>query len=607
MIQPFIISLLLVFSLPLTAGEGLPLEKDFTTAEVTAPFLFELESTTDLLTHPSHTPDRWKPVDRINYGRNPHGWARFTVTSKTGRTVYMELTSHFIDSVDVWMATGPDTVAIRGPIHYRHQVTPLSPVSHRYFLYALSLPQKKPVTVWVRGRVLPGDVLKFGVILWTPAAFLDAWQAHTWGWALFTGIILAILGGVLTSYLLAPQRIYLYYAGYISAMCIYMLLNDGWGGYLYGYLRKVDRLSSISLALNLALFFFVLFCRSFLECKPLKYQPEVLLLTINTLIIVAAELSVHLGASSLTSALFFLGGVGVAAYSIPWAVYIAEARKRRFTMLPVLLVAVGVMVTFLLSNYFLVNTGLISSPLPDMLMARVALLIELLILSIAWLRQRQQLKREQAALLIQNRQLQTDILHTQNTERHRIGQDLHDDLGGLIAALSSRISAAMYKSASDKSGQELQIALKISEKIADRTRRISHHLMPPEFEKTGLTECLRELVDAMEKPKFSFSVFGGETRMSPEREAHIYRLASELVVNIRKHAGASTGRMQLFFHPDFVSIMIDDNGKNPAKTIPGQKGIGLQSIQIRTDNLNARIIADSTPEGNSLILEIPYE
>lgn len=599
-IRLFLYSLLFCCPL-LTAGQALLLEQGFTATEVKAPFLYRWTGTDIPSIPPVGAADSWETADRINYGRISHGWAKFRVSSSIRRTVWMELTSHFIDSVEVWISTADQPLLpVQGPAHYRQQSSSLSPVSHRYYLYALTLPENRPATIWIRARVIPGDVLKFGVRLWTPSVFLNASQKDAWGWALFTGIVLAILGGVLVSLLLDPCSIYVYYAGYIIFMSIYMLLNDGWGVYLPGYLSAADKMSSISLALNLALCFFVLFCRSFLECKPLKYRPEILLLVINTWIVLTLEQMAGVADNVQTSRLFMAGGAGFASYGLLWVMYIVDARKRRFRMLPLLLLAVGVMVTFLLVSFFLVNSGLISNPLPDMLVMRWALLTELLILSTAWLWHRRQLKRRQAILAGHNRQLQLEIIEVQNTERDRIAQDLHDDLGGIIATLHSRIIAFEDFLPAGKAAD----LLKISSAAGERIRQISHNLMPPEFEKAGLLEAVKELTSESLKPEFRLSVFGKEERMVPERELHIYRVLAELIANIRRHAGADTVWVQFFFHPDMLTITLEDNGKKQPD--PEGRGLGFRSINARLEYLGGRLLKDRSGSFSTVILNIPY-
>lgn len=223
-------------------------------------------------------------------------------------------------------------------------------------------------------------------------------------------------------------------------------------------------------------------------------------------------------------------------------------------------------------------------------------------------------KTLQSEINTYEKQILLTQLRTQNSERNRVAQDLHDDLGGIIATLGSRLSRLKSQLSDHNLRQEMESIANISQKAGDRIRQIAHNLMPPEFEKAGLTEALREYVSGIDTPVFTFSAFGKERRFSTESELNVYRLVSELVQNIRKHAGAARADIQLFFHEDMLSIVIEDDGiardRNDISDEEGSKagatGLGHTSIQARLEYLHARLITDRSEKGTTVILEVPY-
>lgn len=176
--------------------------------------------------------------------------------------------------------------------------------------------------------------------------------------------------------------------------------------------------------------------------------------------------------------------------------------------------------------------------------------------------------------------------------------------------MSSGISELRNKVSDHGLRQKIESITDIVQKAGDRIRQIAHNLMPPEFEKAGLAESLREYVLGIGAPVFTFSAFGKERRFSPERELNIYRLVSELVQNIRKHACATRANMQLFFHEEQLSIVIEHDGKPTPTNGEGHNtplpGIGMMSIRTRLEYLDARLLADGDKKGNLAILEVPY-
>ncbi len=207
------------------------------------------------------------------------------------------------------------------------------------------------------------------------------------------------------------------------------------------------------------------------------------------------------------------------------------------------------------------------------------------------------------------RRLQAELIATQNTERERIAQDLHDDLGGTIATVNTRLSALLKGESLHPFQSEIKLLSEIVGKAGDQIRQISHNLMPPEFRKSGLVESVKERVVSIVSPRYTVSVFGNEQGMLPERELNIYRILMEIFNNIQKHAAATAVSVQFLFHPDILTIVIEDNGKNGLlkNNTVNHSGIGLKNINSRLLYLNGRMQSDENPSGTTLIVDIPYD
>ena len=611
-----------LFLLSATAGAQamLPIQADFKGVTVKEPFLHQLRQPSPLPHLPTALPTdsaRWEPVASVNYGRRHFvGWARFSVRSNTAQPVWLELTTHFLDSVSVWMATpNSPPVRVRGPASYRQQATVLAPVNHHYFLYALNLPARQPVTVWIRARVIPGDAMKYAVKVWSPKHFLAAQQRDIWGWAIYVGTVLSIVGGVLIAWFFYRRPLYLLYACYVVCLSAYALLNDGWGAFLPDSLAWFDNITTIVHWLTIGFGAFCLFSRRFLGVtqKPglLRFRwPEgVPMLVIFGVTILAHWAQRHEYEGTLKTA-YVIGYAGFAGYGFIWLLYVLDAFRRGFRLVWLLILAVSTVLAFFAVNAFLINLGLMRNPLPDMMALRMALLAELIILSAGWLYRRKLLQTARQQLERQNHALQAALIQTQELERQRIAADLHDDLGGTLATVYRRITDLSQFQPNAKISQQLDQIIPLIQKSTDDLRRISHNLMPPEFSRIGLRHALEQLIRSQPNQftQFAFFTAGAERKLPVETELNAYRIVSELVQNINKHAQANRAAVQLLYKSDRLSITVEDDGLGSrAKTSSDEPmGIGLKNSSLRAEYIGATLWRDRSEAGTLVVLDIPY-
>ena len=598
----------------------LPLDADFTGTAVEKPFLYQLQQPSTPLGSPAMLladSGQWQPVESINYGRRFFaGWARFSVRSEQTRTVWLELTTHFMDSVGVWVsvANAPPQ-RIYGPSSYREQATPAAPVNHHYFLYALKISAHQAVTVWIGSYVIPGDALKFGVRLWNPTHFLAMQQRDIWGWATFAGIILSILSGVLIGFILYRRYIYLFYACYVLCLSVYSLLNDGWGAFLPDSLAWFDSISTIVHWLSVGLGAFVMFSRRFLTISQgtglLRFRwPELIPMLVISGAVLLAEWAQHHNQEAVIKWMYFVGYVACAGYGLIWLTYVVTAIRRNSKLVWLLVGAVSTMLVFFIINSFLINFGLIDSQLPDMVVLRIALLLELTILSVGWLYRRKVVQTVRQQLEIQNRQLQADIIQTQESERQRIAADLHDDLGGTLATLRRKIADGRQRfSQADVRATFDALEPLIEQSNAD-LRRIAHNLMPPEFSRIGLCNALEQLVRSQlpQPTRFSFIRAGVEQKLPLDTELNVYRIVSEQIQNINKHAQASRAAVQVLYYGDKLTVTVEDDGvgSRSTKTDAESEGIGLKNSRLRAEYIGARLWREVGEGGTLVVLDVPY-
>ncbi|CAN5531721.1 hypothetical protein BH10BAC2_BH10BAC2_09030 [soil metagenome] len=213
-------------------------------------------------------------------------------------------------------------------------------------------------------------------------------------------------------------------------------------------------------------------------------------------------------------------------------------------------------------------------------------------------------EKRQLLLQINKQQHETikQIIQTQESERKRIAEDLHDDLGSNLAAIKLSIQKLPVEKI-----EYLPVIHMLDEASAD-VRNISHNLMPPEFEKTKLEELLSHYYNQLSNEgniKFQFLCTGYDHQFNKTGELMIYRIIMELTSNIIKHSAATESTVQLIYNDEHLEVMAEDNGKGIMQK--EDTGIGLKNIRSRIDYFKGKMNIDTGSFGTTFIIQIPYK
>ncbi len=195
------------------------------------------------------------------------------------------------------------------------------------------------------------------------------------------------------------------------------------------------------------------------------------------------------------------------------------------------------------------------------------------------------------------------IIETQETERQRLAADLHDDLGGTLATIRLHLR-------DPRAAHDLDALEPLIQKSGHDLRRIAHNLMPPDFARLGLRAALEQFVNSQpaQPTRFSFIVAGAEHRLATEVELNLYRIVSELVQNIHKHAQARQAAVQLLYQDDKLLITVEDDGVGNRLTDTTHKvgGLGLKNSSLRAEYIRATLWREATESGTLVMLDVAY-
>lgn len=191
------------------------------------------------------------------------------------------------------------------------------------------------------------------------------------------------------------------------------------------------------------------------------------------------------------------------------------------------------------------------------------------------------------------------ILIGEENERKRIAQDLHDSVGGMLAAISMRLNH------SDKTENSLdQIKLQLDHSLAE-LRRISRNIMPATLQDYGIETAIRELCESISthKTQIYFEAFELSDAIPFPVQLALYRVCQEAISNILKYADASEVIVQLSQSTNSIQLTIEDNGKGFDPNVV-QYGLGIKNMQNRMQLINASITIDSKPNHGTTILAL---
>ncbi|HEX2608919.1 MAG TPA: ATP-binding protein [Flavisolibacter sp.] len=191
--------------------------------------------------------------------------------------------------------------------------------------------------------------------------------------------------------------------------------------------------------------------------------------------------------------------------------------------------------------------------------------------------------------------LSESMIETQEAERNRWAEELHDNVCQLLTVVK------LYLEQLSTDGVQsplLHKSKELTEKALNDIRTLSASIKPPEFSITSLNNSIEQLVSNIKRvnqfeAELDFEELH-ETRLKDEQKLMIYRVVQEQLNNIIKYAAASYIKIILTVNENTAHISIEDNGNgfDPSSLITG---IGLRNIRSRLEVYSGELKLDSAP------------
>ena len=220
-------------------------------------------------------------------------------------------------------------------------------------------------------------------------------------------------------------------------------------------------------------------------------------------------------------------------------------------------------------------------------------------------------ERSRAEALARLRQTETDaearratlsrVIDTQERERRRLAQDLHDrTAGGLTAVLFAlrRLETDLVDDAHRARLSEARAG--VAAAIED-VRDLIADLRPKVLDDFGLGPALERLCQAVGRrsglamqPQFGASL----DHLSPDVATAVYRIVQEALNNVVRHAAARTVGVTAAIIGEQLVVTVEDDGKGFE---PGSMGHGVEGMIERARMVAGRVELESPAGGGARV------
>ena len=225
------------------------------------------------------------------------------------------------------------------------------------------------------------------------------------------------------------------------------------------------------------------------------------------------------------------------------------------------------------------------------------------------LRQSEILRQSQERL----RTLTAGLVETQEEERRRISQELHDDISQRLAALAIQVEILHQEQgiSPDELPRKLGELQKQMEVLSEDLRRTARNLHPFTLTHLGLEPALRSYCEEFSKLrqfKVRFTARALPGTIPSGVALCVYRVVQAALGNVARHAGAKRAVVSISGSDDALHVAIRDDGRGFDLDQAKGKGLGLISMEERVRHLGGTFSISPKPgDGTRIEIRIPLE
>jgi signal transduction histidine kinase len=201
----------------------------------------------------------------------------------------------------------------------------------------------------------------------------------------------------------------------------------------------------------------------------------------------------------------------------------------------------------------------------------------------------------------------------QERERQRLARDLHDTVGQHVAVLRLKLEALQRRR---KGPVQLVIGelLDLADAIDRDLDAVGWELRPPVLQHLGLVRALNRLVQDFRTTSGIDGAFysrGVRSRLGPDLEDGLYRIAHEALANVARHARATHASVLLQRRRGHLVLVVEDDGRGfewpgTVHLASQAHAAGLRGVFERATLIGGRIEIESAPgRGTAVLVAVP--
>lgn len=231
-----------------------------------------------------------------------------------------------------------------------------------------------------------------------------------------------------------------------------------------------------------------------------------------------------------------------------------------------------------------------------------------------WSKERQNLWNELKKREEMRGQLLEKVIKAQEEERKRIARELHDETSQSMASLMVGLKMLEQEGDGIERKHRIKELRAMASMAMDKVRDLALELRPSSLDDLGLLTAVEQYTVDFGRRfniKVDFQTVGfNGNRLSPEKETALYRIVQEALVNVAKHAQATTAGVILEYRDSQVKAIIEDNGcgfeieKINESNDEGR--LGILGMMERAALMGGKLSIESSPgEGTTVFVEVP--
>ncbi|HUR66923.1 MAG TPA: ATP-binding protein [Chitinophagaceae bacterium] len=215
----------------------------------------------------------------------------------------------------------------------------------------------------------------------------------------------------------------------------------------------------------------------------------------------------------------------------------------------------------------------------------------------------------------QQNQLIEAAVRSEEMERHRIAETLHDEVGAILSSAKLHLLGIKSEVLDERDQKLHEKGRELLNDVIQKVRGISHNLHSNILKEFGLNEAIRHFIKKITQGTVIHATAALDDNyktLNADDDISMYRIVQELINNILKYANASEFLISSVLNGNELNLVVFHNGngltQEQFEELRYQKeGLGLKNIQNRIILLKGMIHFTAGDEGYRINIHVPVK